>query len=170
MHSRLPAIAAAGALLLLSAPGFGATPPPKDQQDFCALVERARAAAAVPDPTAKQHALDAVRAEAVSFIQQHRGIDWVGPAGRIIVSETGKEAGEIEACPSSWVGGLSPEGGLDSDSWAEPETRLFNQLRDLKPGQPVEIRAALLGIWDERPDFPAKIWVRARIVDISPLP
>jgi hypothetical protein len=169
MHSRMLATAAA-AFLLLAASGFAATPPPKDQQDFCALIERARAAAATRDPAARQHVIEAARAEAEAFIRQHRGIDWVGPAGRVSVSESGKEAGEIEACPSSWVGGLSPEGGLDSDSWAEPGTRLFNQLHDLKPGRPVEIRAALLGLYDQRPDFPAKIWVRARIVDASPLP
>jgi hypothetical protein len=170
MRSRFPAIAAAAAFMLLQGPGLAATPPAKDQQDFCALVEQARAAAATPDPAARQRALAASRAETEAFIEQHRGIDWVGPLGRIIVSQTGKAAGEVEACPSVWVGGLSPEGGLDSDTWAEPETRLFNRWQEMKPGRPVGFRAALLGVYDKNSEFPAKIWMRARIVDVSPLP
>lgn len=142
-----------------------ASPPPVDQVEFCTLVARLRAA-----PPGDAKALAAARAEAEGFIVRHRGIDWIGPVGRIIVSETGKAAGEIEVCPSSWVGGLSPDGVLDSDTWAEPQTRIFNLWRAAKPGQTMEFRAALLGIYDTRTDFPAKIWMRARIVDLSPVP
>jgi hypothetical protein len=142
-----------------------ASPPAVDQAEFCALLARLRA-----PPPGDAKAVAAARTEVEGFIAQHRGIDWTGPVGRVIFSETGKAAGEVEVCPSGWVGGLSPDGALDSDTWAEPETRLFNLWRAAKQGQTVELRAALLGIYDARPDFPAKIWVRARIVDISPAP
>jgi len=151
--------------LLLQGASAGAPPPPVDQVEFCALLARLRAA-----PAGDAKAVAAARTEVEGFIAQHRGIDWTGPVGRIIFSETGKAAGEVEVCPSSWIGGLSPDGVLDSDTWAEPETHLFNLWRATKQGQTVEFRAALLGIYDERPDFPAKIWVRARIVDLPPAP
>jgi hypothetical protein len=163
--------AAAGilALALAQAPAFGATPPP-DQQEFCTLVGQWRASAAVPDPAQHQHAVQAAGAAAIAFVEQHRGIDWVGTIGRLRVAEHGDAAGEVEVCPSAWVGGLSPEGGLDSDTWAEPETHVFNRLHAAKQGQQAEIRAALIGVYDKHADFPAKIWLRARLIDLTVLP
>jgi hypothetical protein len=163
---RMLAIALAATLLLAAAQTPAASgSPPTDQQEFCALVARLRQSA-----PADAKALQAARSEAETFIMQHRGVEWVGPVGRVIFSQSGKAAGEIEACPSSWVGGLSPDGALDSDTWAEPETMVFNRWRAAKPGETMTFHAALLGIYDSRSDFPAKIWVRARIVDIAPAP
>jgi len=158
------------ALALAQAPAFGATAPPPDQQEFCALVGQWRAAAAVPDPAQRQHASQSAGAAAMTFVERHRGIDWVGAVGRISVSEKGNAAGEVEVCPSVWVGGLSPEGGLDSDTWAEPETHVFARLHAAKQGQKAEIRAALLGVYEKHADFPTKIWLRARLIDLTVLP
>ncbi|MEI9984955.1 MAG: hypothetical protein WDN69_18160 [Aliidongia sp.] len=167
MHQCSKAIVAAIAFIWTQTPILAAPALPKDQQDFCALVDRIRIAATGPGAA---HALPAARTEIETFIVQHRGIDWFGAAGRVVISEKNKAGSEVEACPAVWVGGVSPEGGLDSDTWAEPETHLYNVLREVTQGKSVEFRAALLGVYDARPDFPAKIWVRARIVDLSPQP
>ena len=174
MPSRRSALCcvAAGVLALLptDGPAFGAATPPPDQQEFCALVGQWRASAAVPDPVLRQHAIQSAGAAAITYIEQHRGIDWIGTIGRISVAGGGNAAGELEVCPSAWAGGLSPEGGLDSDTWAEPETHVFDRLHAAKEGQKAEIRAALLGVYDKHADFPAKIWLRARLIDLTVLP
>ena len=169
--SRLGGIAVLATLLALGQTPAGAAPvPAADQQEFCALAEKLRASVAAADDSGREPALQAARAAIEGFIVQHRGIDWTGTIGRIVISEKNKAGGEVEACPSVWVGGASPEGGLDSETWAEPQTRLYNRWREMTQGKPVEFRAALLGVYDRAAEFPAKIWLRARLVDVSPQP
>jgi hypothetical protein len=164
------------ALLLLATiaaadPGTDAAaapPMPPDQQEFCALIERLRATSRAADEAARQIAVEAARREIEAFIAGHRGIDWVGKLDRVISSSADRAAVDVETCPAAWVGGVSPEGTLDSDSWADSGTRLFNELQAAMPGETVEFRAALLGFYATRPDFPMKLWVRARLVDLSP--
>jgi hypothetical protein len=137
-----------------------AAPLPPDQAEFCTLIERLRATT--------QAAVEAAQREIAAFIMAHRGVDWVGTLDQVISSAADHAAVDVETCPAAWVGGVSPEGTLDSDSWAESGTKLFNELRAAKPGETVEFRAALLGFYATRPDFPIKLWVRARLVDLSP--
>ena len=168
--SKTGGIAVLAALLAgVQTPGWAASVPPPDQQEFCALVEHQRAAVGAAGEAGRAQALQAARGAVEGFIVQHRGIDWTGTVGRIVISEKNKAGGEVESCPSVWVGGVSPEGGLDSETWAEPETRLYNRWRQMTQGKPAEFRAALLGVYDRAADFPAKIWLRARVVDVSPL-
>jgi len=169
MH-RLGGITLLLLLTLLQAPVSAAPVPAADQQEFCALAQKMRTDVAAAGEAGRAAALQAARTAVEGFIVQHRGIDWTGTVGRIVFSEKNKAGGEVEACPGAWVGGVSPEGGVDSDTWAEPETRLYNRWREVTQGKPVEFRAALLGVYDQHPDFPAKIWLRARIVDVSPQP
>ncbi len=158
------------AALFAVLPGPVGAAPAADQQEFCALAEKLRADVAAAGQAGREPALQAARIAVEGYIVQHRGIDWTGTVGRIVFSEKNKAGGEVEICPSVWVGGVSPEGGLDSESWAEPETRLYNRWRQVTQGKPVEFRAALLGVYDRAADFPAKIWLRARVVDVSPQP
>jgi hypothetical protein len=157
-------------LLLVQASGLAATVPAPDQGEFCVLAEKLRTDIGAAGEAGRTAALQSARSAIEGFIVLHRGIDWTGTVGRIVISEANKAGGEIEACPSVWVGGVSPEGGLDSDTWAEPGTRLYNRWREMTQGKPVEFRAALLGVYDRASDFPAKIRLRARIVDVSPQP
>jgi hypothetical protein len=169
--AKLGGIAVLATLLaLVQAPAGAALAPAADQQEFCALSEKLRASVAAAGDSGREAALQAARSAVEGFIVQHRGIDWTGAVGRIVISEKNKAGGEVEACPSVWVGGVSPEGGVDSESWAEPQTRLYNSWRGMTQGNAVEFRAALLGVYDRVAEFPAKIWLRARIVDVSPQP
>ena len=168
--TRLGGIAILALLVLVQTPAGAASVPAPDQQQFCALADKLRADVAAAGAAGRDTALQAARSAVEGFIVQHRGIDWTGTVGRIVFSEKNKAGGEVEVCPASVVGGVSPEGGLDSESWAEPETRLYNQWHQMTQGKPVEFRAALLGVYDRAADFPAKILLRARIVDVSPQP
>jgi hypothetical protein len=159
-------MALATLLALGQTPAQAAPVPAADQQEFCALAEQLRASVAA----AGEPALQAARSAVEGFIVQHRGIDWTGAVGRVVISEKRKAGGEVEVCPSVWVGGVSPEGGVDSETWAEPDTRLYNRWREMTQGKTVEFRAALLGVYDRAAEFPARIWLRARIVDVSPQP
>jgi hypothetical protein len=163
-----------GGIALLALLALGQNParaepvPAADQQELCALAQKLRADIAAAGEAGRPAALQVARGTIEGFVVQHRSIDWTGPVGRIVISAKNNAGGEIEACPSVWVGGVSPEGGLDSESWAEPGTRLANRWHQVTQGQPVEFRAGVLGVYDQHPDFPAKIWLRARIVDVSP--
>jgi hypothetical protein len=161
----LATLVACGQTLASAAPA-----PAPDQQEFCALAEKLRASVTAAGESGREAALQAARSAVEGFIVAHRGIDWSGTVGRIVFSEKNKAGGEVEACPAVWVGGVSPEGGVDSETWAEPETRLYNRWRGMTQGNAVEFRAALLGVYDRAADFPAKIRLRARIVDVSPQP
>jgi hypothetical protein len=156
-------------IMLVAGIGEAADQPLADQAAFCSVVagDRARLKALGPGPT-RDTAVKAAGAEIDLWVKTHRSINWVGTVGRITPSQGGRLAGEVEVCPSVWVGGLTPDNILDSETWAEPETHVFNQLHRLKTGDRAEVRGILYGAWIDRPDFPDKIWVRAKIVGIEP--
>jgi len=156
-------------VLLVAGTARAADPPLADQAAFCALAASARAKLRGLDPgPTRDAAVKAAGADIDLWVKTHRSVDWVGTVGRVTPSQGGRIAGEVEVCPSLWVGGLTPDNMLDSETWAEPETHVFNQLHRLKAGDRVEVRAILYGAWIDRPEFPDRIWVRAKIVGIDP--